>query len=240
MAIEPIALDVKVGAERVPALLFVPRSDAPLPLVLLGHGAHQSKDDPIAQLLARALARGVPAGVALIDCPGHGERRLPGSSEAEYLRDVSRRMVDPAGDAALTAEWSAVAAAGRAAVPLLSGPTGYAGFSMGALFGLSIVADLPEVVAATFALGGLRGSGPDERENLIRNARIRDGARRLGEREILMVNMTRDEHFPLAGAVEVFEAVPGPKRMGVWAGTHEQLPPESMQVITAFFARTLA
>ena len=208
--------------------------------MLLGHGAHQSKDDPIAQLLARALARGVPAGVALIDSPGHGERRLAGSSDAEYLSDVRRRMVDPAGDAALTAEWSAVANAARAADPKLSGPTGYAGFSMGALFGLSIVADLPDVRAAVFALGGLLAdAGSGGSENDTRNRRVLDGARRMGDREILMVNMTRDEHFPMTAALEVFEAIPGPKRMGVWAGTHEELPPESMKLITAFFARTL-
>src|SRR5579859_7884686 len=114
MAIEPVVLDVVVNGERVPAFVFVPHSDAPLPLVLLGHGAHQSKDDPIAQLLARALARGVPAAVVLMDSPGHGERRLAGSTDAEYLLDVQRRMADPAGDAALTAEWSAVASAARA------------------------------------------------------------------------------------------------------------------------------
>src|SRR6476660_3299987 len=114
MAIEPVSLAVVVKGERVPALLFVPRSDGPLPLILLGHGAHQSKDDPIAQLLARALARGVPAGIALMDSPGHGERRLTGS-EADYLADVRRRMADPSGDAALTAEWSAVASAARVA-----------------------------------------------------------------------------------------------------------------------------
>ena len=240
MAIEPVVLDVEVDGHGVPALLFVPRSDAPLPLVLLGHGAHQSKDDPIAQLLARALARGVPAGVALIDSPGHGERRLADSSEEEYRSDVRRRMVDPSGDAALTAEWSAVATAARAAAPELSGPTGYAGFSMGALFGLSIVAALPEVRAATFALGGLMvEAGPGESDNGARNTRVLEGARELGDREILMVNMTRDEHFPMPGALEVFEAIPGPKRMGVWAGTHEQLPPESMQLITGFFARVL-
>ena len=97
---------------------------------------------------------------------------------------------------------------------------------MGALFGLSIVADLPDVRAAVFALGGVwPEAGTADRENAARNARVRDGARRLGEREILMVNMTRDEHFPIAGALEVLEAIPGPKRMGVWAGTHEELPP---------------
>ena len=240
MAIEPVPLDVVVNGDRVPTLLFVPRSDGPLPLVLLGHGAHQSKDDPIAQLLARALARGVPAGVALIDSPGHGERRQADSSEADYLADVRRRMADPAGDATLTAAWAAVASTARAADNKLSGPLGYAGFSMGAMFGLSIVADLPEVRAAVFALGGVwPEAGSAKRENAARNARVRDGARRLGDREILMVNMTRDAHFPMAGALEVFEAIPGPKRMGVWAGAHEDLPPESMQLITDFLGRTL-
>jgi predicted esterase len=175
----------------------------------------------------------------LIDSPGHGERRLADSSEEEYRRDVHRRMVDTSGDAALAAEWSAVATAARAAAPELSGPTGYAGFSMGALFGLSIVAVLPEVRAATFALGGLMVEAPGESDNGARNTRVLEGARGLGDREVLMVNMTRDEHFPMPGALEVFEAIPGPKRMGVWAGTHEQLPPESMQLITGFFARVL-
>ena len=241
MTIEPLTLDVVVDAQRVPALLFVPRSEEPLPLVLLGHGAHQSKDDPIAQLLARAIARGVPAGVALMDCPGHGERRLAGSGDAEFEGDVRRRMRDPESDRALTADWSAVASAARAAAPEVSGPTGYAGFSMGALFGLSIVADLPDVRAAVFALGGvlyeqgLAGSG-----TAARNARVREGAGRLGEREVLMLNMTRDEHFPLSGALDVFEVIPGPKRMGVWAGTHEEIPPEAIKLATSFFARTLA
>ena len=32
---------------------------------------------------------------------------------------------------------------------------------------------------------------------------------------------------------------PGPKRMGVWAGTHEEIPPEAMIQANQFFARTL-
>lgn len=235
MAVEPLTLDVAVDGHAVPALLFVPRATGPLPLVLLGHGAHQSKDDPIARVLASSIAIGVPAAVALMDAPGHGARRLPGSSDEEYLRDVSRRMADPGGDAALVADWNAVAVASRNASPLVTGAAGYAGFSMGALFGLSIVADLADVRAAVFALGGVRAGAGDD----VRDARVRDGARRLGAREILMLNMTRDEHFPIDGALEVLELVPGPKRMAVWAGTHAELPPEAMQHVTDFFARTL-
>ena len=242
MPFEPVALAPTVDGRSVPTLLYVPISDGPLPLVLLGHGAHQSKDDPIAQILAKTIARGVPAGVALMDAPGHGERRVAGSTDAEYDRDVRRRMGDPDGDRALGDEWSAVADAARAASSQqLSGPLGYAGFSMGALLGLSIVADLPEVRAAMFALGGvLSDDGLGNVPTAARNERVRAGARRLGDREVLMLNMTRDEHFPIDGAIEVFEAIPGPKRMGVWAGTHEQIPPEAIIQANAFLARTLA
>jgi dienelactone hydrolase len=238
---EPIALAAAVDGRSVPTLLYVPISDGPLPLVLLGHGAHQSKDDPIAQILAKAIARGVPAGVALMDAPGHGERRLVGSTDVEYERDVRRRMGDPDGDRALVQEWSVVADAARAASSQLSGPLGYAGFSMGALLGLSIVAELPDVRAAVFALGGvLHDDGLGNTGTAARNVRVRAGARGLGDREVLMLNMTRDEHFPIDGAIEVFEAIPGPKRMGVWAGTHDQIPPEAIVQANAFLARTLA
>jgi dienelactone hydrolase len=237
---EPLRLDVAVGDHYVPALLFVQATDAPMPLVLLGHGAHLSKDDEVMQMLARGIARGVPAGVVLIDCPGHGERRAPGSTDEEFERDVARRMADPDGDAALVEDWQAVAAAARARVPNLTGPLGYAGFSMGALFGLSIVADLPDVRAAVFALGGVLGDDQLGARGKARNARVLEGASRLGDREVLMLNMTRDEHFPIVGAIEVFEAIPGPKRMGVWAGTHVEIQPEAIVMANQFFARTLS
>jgi pimeloyl-ACP methyl ester carboxylesterase len=239
--IDPVRLDVSVGDRDVPALLFVPRSEAPLPLVLLGHGANLSKDDEVMQMLARGVARGAPAGVALMDCPGHGERRPAGSTDEAFERDVSRRMRDPSGDAALVEDWLAVAAAARARDALLTGPLAYVGFSMGALFGLSIVADMPEVRSAVFALGGVLHSDAFGKSGASeRNARVHDGARRLGAREVLMLNMTRDEHFPLDGAVEVLEEIPGPKRMGVWAGTHVEIQPEAIVQANEFLARTLA
>jgi pimeloyl-ACP methyl ester carboxylesterase len=208
--------------------------------VLLGHGAHLSKDDEVMHILARGFARGVPAGVALMDCPGHGERRPAGSTDEDFERDVARRMRDPGGDAVLVADWLAVASAARDASPLLTGPLGYAGFSMGALLGLSIVADLPDVRAAVFALGGtLDGGALGSQGPTARNEAVHDGARRLGDREVLMLNMTRDEHFPIEGAIGVFEEIPGPKRMGVWAGTHVEIPPEAIVLANQFLARTL-
>jgi len=241
MSIEPVRVDVSVDGDPVPALVFVPRSVSPLPLVLFGHGAHLSKDDEVMQILARVIARDVPAGVAIIDCPGHGDRREPGLTDEEFERDVARRMSDPAGDAALIADWEAVADAARTTLPVLSGPLGYVGFSMGALLGLSIVADMADVRAAVFALGGvLDDDAFGDRGGTARNARVRDAASRLGEREVLMLNMTRDEHFPIVGAIDVLEAIPGPKRMAVWAGTHVDIPPEALALANQFLARTLS
>jgi predicted esterase len=228
-------LPVRLADERTPpTLLFVPRGDHDgLPLILFGHGAHLSKDDPIMQMIAKGFCRGVGAAVALMDAPGHGERRAATTGDEEFLADVARRMSDPDAHAELAADWRAVEEAARAAEPRVTGTTGYAGFSMGAMFGLSIVADLPSVGSAVFALGGLMNDD-------ARDALIRTGASRLGGREVLMLNMTRDEHFPIDGAVEVLEMIPGAKRMGVWTGTHVELPPEAVQLAVDFFRRTLA
>jgi predicted esterase len=227
MPLTPIRLD-----NAPPTLLFVPPGDDPVPLILLGHGAHLSKDDPVMQILAKTLCRGVDAAVALMDCPGHGERRSPEVTDPEFETDIARRMSDPVDHAEVTADWIAVEAAARASDARVTGPTGYAGFSMGAMFGLAIVGSLPSVTSAVFALGGLRINA--------RNDLIRDGAARLGDREVLMLNMTRDEHFPIEGAIEVLEAIPGPKRMGVWTGTHVDIPPEAIGQAVEFFRRTLS
>jgi dienelactone hydrolase len=230
----PITITRLTGEGVPPALLFTPPgTSGPLPLVLLGHGAHLSKDDPVMQILAKTICRGVPAAVALMDCPGHGERRASGISDEAFDADVRARMSDDKNVAQVRDDWIAVERAARAADAHVTGPTGYAGFSMGSVFGFAIVADLPSVTSAVFALGGLTRVE-------VRDALILDGARRLGARDILMLNMTRDEHFPIDAALSLFESIPGPKRMAVWAGTHVDLPAEAMDLAVAHFRRTLA
>ena len=228
MPIVPTPLDA-----APPTLLFMPPDmEKRLPLILLGHGAHLSKDDPVMQILAKGLCRNVPAAVAVMDAPGHGARRSPDVGDDVFEKDIARRMSDPANYSQVRDDWLEVERAARSTDGRITGPTGYAGFSMGAMFGLSIVADLPSVRAAVFALGGLT-------VDPARNELIRAGAARLGNREVLMLNMTRDEHFSMEGAIEVLERIPGPKRMGVWTGTHIDLPAEAMEQAVRFFQRTL-
>lgn len=230
---------------RIPATLFVSRDVvAGAPLILFGHGGHTSKDDPTMQVLARALARGVGAGVATLDCPGHGERRPAGLDEAGFDALVQANMTDPAVFDQLATEWPLIAAAARGRDPRLSSATAYAGFSMGSIFGFGIVPRLADVGAVLLAVGGLldeHAADPVAAErNAARNRIIRDGAARFGDRQVLMTNMTRDEHFPIADALEVFALLPGPKRMGVWEGTHEQLTAEAMTMAIDFLRLHLA
>ncbi len=140
----------------VPATLFVPR-DAPdgAPLIMLGHGARTSKDDVTMQVLARALARGVGAGVTTLDCPGHGDRRPPGLDDAAFGALVQANMTDPAVFDQLATEWPLVSEAARAHDTRLTGPLAYAGFSMGSVFGFGIVPRLAGARAVLLAVGGL-------------------------------------------------------------------------------------
>ncbi len=229
----------------IPAALFVSRDAEPgAPLVLFGHGACASKDDPIMQVLARSIARGVRGGVVTLDCPGHGDRRPADLTDAQFNALVQANMADQSVFDQLATEWPLVAAASRTLDGRLTGPTAYAGFSMGSVFGFGIVPELHDVGVVLLGVGGLLDEhAPDPVTaalNATRNGIIRAGAERFGDRQVLMTNMTHDEHFPIVGALEVFGLLPGPKRMGVWEGTHTQLSPESMTMAISFLQRHLA
>lgn len=237
MPAPPVRIAPEGPAGPVPALVFVP-DDPParLPLVLLGHGAHLGKDDPTMQLLCRALSS-VPAAVAIMDAPLHGERRPAGRSDEAWEADVLASVGDPAVHAQVASEWPLVITAVREAVPAVRGPVAYAGFSMGSILGLSIVGDLPEVGAAVFAVGGYVTEQRPHGSAV--NALVARGIPKLGDREVLMVNMTRDESFPIERAMEVLDAIPGPCSMHVYVGGHRDLPPESMPGIVRFLRRVL-
>jgi dienelactone hydrolase len=238
VAFEPVVLDV-AGPPRVPAVCFVPRdTDVRTPLLVFGHGANLSKDDPIMQTIAKGLARAIPAVVALVDFPAHGERADASWSERDAEVAVQATMEDDALPQQLADEWRAVIAAARQHT---EGRVGYVGFSMGAVHGFATVGLVDEIEAAAFVVGGLfLRDWPDARRNDVRNTIIRDGIGKLGEREVLMCNMARDEHFPIDLAIEAFELVPGPKRMHVYEGTHVDVGPEAVESVIAFFRRTLS
>src|SRR3990172_10097013 len=82
---------------RVPALVLTPEdADGPRPVVLLGHGAGGSKDEPQMLQIARWLVRREAFAVAIIDGPVHGESRPDGATDGNVGLIARQVLVDRA------------------------------------------------------------------------------------------------------------------------------------------------
>jgi pimeloyl-ACP methyl ester carboxylesterase len=214
----------RIEPAGIPAKLYDPGDRQGL--VLLGHGGTSSKDEERFVALGRQLAEGTGLRVVCIDAVGHGER-ADGSDVVKTMasEDSTRQMV---------ADWRAVADA-------LGDPVAYVGFSMGMLYGAPTVAAMPELRAAVFGVGGLPGGGTSGVLPAALRERLLSDATRLGHVQLLMLNMTQDDLFPVAGAHELFDAVPGrKKRLMFWEGDHLGLPSESIRHAVAFLDRHTA
>lgn len=187
-------------------------------LLLLGHGGGGSKDADNFVALGRQLAEGTGLRVVCIDAIGHGER-----STGE---DVRATMGSEKNAAQMIADWRAVA-------DELGGAVAYVGYSMGMLYGAPTVAAMPEIKAAVFGVGGI--PAPQMRDRLL------GVAGNLGHAQVLLLNMTQDETFPVAGVHELFDAIPGrKKRLMFWEGNHVGLPAESTRHAIAFLNKHTA
>lgn len=241
----------------VPALVFTPARDhQPERLVLLGHGGGGGKDHPRFQRLAAQLARALGAATLVLDGPVHGDRQPRDGTPLERFRAGRRALIDPELPTRFAEEW-------RAGIALLrregigGGALGYAGFSMGVLLGVPVVASLGEVRAAVFGVGGVPAPGgvaqligdlagpeaaaiAEEEDDADRRGRIvLDAATRLGPTEVLMLNTTGDRVFPPANAFALFDAIPGAKRIAFWPGGHTDLSGEAIELAIAFLDRAL-
>ncbi|MEA3056092.1 MAG: hypothetical protein QOD30_1524 [Actinomycetota bacterium] len=204
----------RIEPAGIPAKLYDP-GDA-RGLLLLGHGGGGSKDADNFVTLGRELAEGTGLRVVCIDALGHGER-----STGE---DVRTTMGSEKNAAQMTADWRAVAD------DLGGNAVAYVGYSMGMLYGAPTVAAMPEIKAAVFGVGGV--PVPIMRERLL------GVAAQLAHPQVLMINMTQDETFPVAGVHEFFDAIPGrKKRLMFWEGNHVGLPAESTRHAIAFLNR---
>jgi pimeloyl-ACP methyl ester carboxylesterase len=211
----------RIEPAGIPAKLYDPgvRSG----LVLLGHGGTSSKDEERFVTVGRQLAEGTGLRVVCIDAVGHGERADGG--------DVTRTMGSEESAAQMVTDWRAVA-------DELGEPVAYVGFSMGMLYGAPTVAAMPELRAAVFGVGGLPGGGTSGFLPAALRERLLADAARLGHVQLLLLNMTQDAIFPVAGAHDFFDAVPGrKKRLMFWEGDHLGLPAESIRHAIAFLDR---
>lgn len=215
----------RIETDGIPARLYEP--EGAQGLLLLGHGGGSSKDEPRFVELGRRYAEGTGLAVVCIDVVGHGERAVKGASPPRPDR-VMAWIMEKA-DQTVT-DWRSAAAALSSIGP----PVAYVGFSMGMLLGAPTVVAIPDIRAVVFGVGGIPSAGDD-------GSALINCATHLGDRQVLMLNMTLDPIFPPAGALEFFGAIPGRrKRIMFWEGDHLGLPSESIRHSVAFLNRHAA
>jgi dienelactone hydrolase len=220
-----------IKGDRVPAFLYVPKSDAPKhPAVLLQYGSGGHKGvDYIVQLGRQFVAHGFV--VLTIDSPGRGERKAKdGKKHTDWLfsNDGRDQFVQYLGDYS------------RAVDYLVSRDNvdreriGYVGISWGAITGVTFVAHDPRVkamgsmvgggnflgLAGAFANGNKSDAANDNGERKEKPIAI-DPVQHVGRiapRPLLMLNVTKDQLVPRPFAEALHKAA-GEGSKVVWLET---------------------
>jgi pimeloyl-ACP methyl ester carboxylesterase len=166
--------DLTVEGQSVPGLHWWPEGRAAgRPTILFGHGGFQSKEAPNIVEMAAALARQHGYASVALDAPGHGDRRTDEQvrQQEETLRRLregttaptaaagqGRRAAAPPAEGReprMVREWKALLDTLDADGGAAPGPYGYWGVSMGARYGIPLVATEPRIRAAVLGLFGL-------------------------------------------------------------------------------------
>ena len=223
---------VERGAGVVPGVLWAPDGDAPMPLVLFGHGGGGSKTGP-SVLAARDAyaARGV--ATAAIDGPAHGDRGpVVDSSQPEY-----RAMWQLAGVVdSMVGDWQATLDALLASGQFAADAVGYHGVSMGTMFGLPFVAAEPRIRAAVLGLCGF--SGPSIERSGV-GPRLEADTPSVAC-PVLFHFQWDDERFNRDGSLAMFDALgTTDKRLQSTPGMHADTTPEAHATMVAFLAGRL-
>lgn len=219
--------------DRVPGRLLLPADAAAAhPLVLLQHGATDSKDADYLDATAGPWVRN-GAAVACIDLPLHGER-----ASAKLGELALRGLFSPktAGDSlvSLAIDFAKQAVVDlRRCIDVLDGhprvDTGrvvYAGFSLGAMLGAVFCAEDPRPRAAALALGG-GGLGPAEVDPVGFVGRI-------APRPVLFVGALEDATIPRSATDALIAAARGPHEVAWFEGGHKDLPGAALKCMWSF------
>ena len=215
--VETWALQGSAG-DRVLIDAYVP--DEVERIVVVGHGADNSRRARYIEVSGKSFARDGTAVVSM-DAPYHGDRNDARIIEApvgtlvdlmvRWVRD-HRQLLD-----VIESRWP-------------DRPVGYAGFSMGGLFGVPLVASDDRIRAAAIVIAGsTRVSYPDRFGPLDADTRtvleITDPAvhaPQIGDRPVLMLNADDDQTVPRHAAFALYEAFVGPKELVFMPGTHTE------------------
>lgn len=199
--------------EQIPAILTLPKSDAPVPAAVLLHG-FSSRKEQMADSVGRALERLGIASLA-IDLPLHGARE-------HGVEGLSIRS-----PLALVQKWRLAVREGHQSLRFLAGHgaidstrIGIVGYSLGAYLTVAIAAENRVVRAVVLAAGGdLPERTPFAA--LVRTIADPIGAvRALSGRPLLMVNGRLDRTIQPSQATALFDAAGEPKEIRWYQGGH--------------------
>src|SRR5581483_11914694 len=210
--VHAVELDVGRG-EKVPGILQIPRTTAPVPGVLLLHG-FSSQKERLADSIGRALIKHGVASFS-IDLPLHGSR------EAAMDSVLMRRPME------LVKKWRLAVREAHASIRFLAdhpkidaNRIGVAGYSLGAYLALIVGAKDRLVKAVALAAGG--DLPPDMPFVQFVRAIVDPlkAARALDGRPLLQMHGKNDRTIRPAQAQALYNAALEPKELRWYAGGH--------------------
>ena len=213
------------GKGPVPGIIWAPDPvDAPVPLVLFGHGGSGHKRNDRSLMLGRRLAGVSQFAVVAIDGPTHGDRAHPqsvseGVDPMEILADIG---VDTALDG-MVEDWCATLDHVTELDFIDSDQVAYVGFSMGTRFGLPFVAAAGDQLRC--AVLGKNALEPSDKSRMANSPghRFKKDAPRIS---IPILFHMQCELFDLIGSDD--------KRLIAYPGPHGRSTPEAVDAWCRF------
>ncbi|MHB8328994.1 MAG: dienelactone hydrolase family protein [Acidimicrobiales bacterium] len=225
--------DIDRTGRIVPGMLWTPEhGDGPRPLVLIGHGAAQTKNETYVVTLARTLVRHHGIAAAAIDGPVHGDRRNDGVADPTtmFLEFGQAWGADPAVTDDMVGDWRATLDSLGQLPEIGRGPVGYWGLSMGTILGLPLVAAEDRISVAVL---GLMGTSGPTRDRIVADAATLTCP-------VLFLVQWDDELFERDKAFALFDRLgTADKRLHANPGAHSAVPPEEFQATVHFLASHL-
>ena len=215
-------LAATVDGERVPGVLWEgPGRGSPRPLVMAGHGFMLHRHMPFPLPFLRALAGEHGCAVAVLDAPGHGDRRKNADQPAEETaRDYQEHWGRFAGSR-IAREYGETAAALQQLPELRGGALGYWGLSLATQYGLGWLSEAPPVRAAVLGLFG----GGRVVAHYARRVRC----------PVFFVQQLDDEIHPRETVARLFDALASDdKQLAASPGRHVEVPDEVCHRATRF------